>query len=62
MSHTTARRASGTILSQHRTSMGLVRYRWWEDSITIELLLLDEPTTILAVVPGNERPRHRERR
>jgi hypothetical protein len=39
--------------------MGLVRYRWWEGSITVELLLVDEPTAILAVVPGNDRPRRR---
>jgi hypothetical protein len=39
--------------------MGLVRYRQWNDMITIELLLLDEPTAILAVVPGNGRPRRR---
>jgi hypothetical protein len=39
--------------------MGLVRYRRWEDSITIELLLLDEPTAILAAVPGNDWPRRR---
>jgi hypothetical protein len=59
MRHTTSHRVAGTILSQHRTSRGLVRYRWWEDSITIELLLLDEPTAILAVVSGNDRPRRR---
>lgn len=46
----------GTVLSEHRTSMGLVRYRWWEGSITVELVLLDEPTAILAVVPGSDRP------
>jgi hypothetical protein len=39
--------------------MGLVRYRWWEGSTTVELLLLDEPTAILAVVPGSDRPRRR---
>lgn len=51
MSSTTRHRAVGTVLSEHRTSMGLVRYRWWEGSITVELLLLDEPTAILAVLP-----------
>jgi hypothetical protein len=30
--------------------MGLVRYRRLEGSIIVELLLLDEPTTILAVM------------
>lgn len=54
---TTPRRVAGTVLSEHRTSMGLVRYRWWEGSITVELLLVDEPTAILAVVPGSDRPR-----
>ena len=55
----TPHRVAGTVLSQHRTSMGLVRYRWWEGSITVDLLLLDEPTAILAVVPGSDRPRRR---
>jgi hypothetical protein len=55
----TRHRVAGTVLSEHRTSMGLVRYRWWEGAITVELLLLDEPTAILAVVPGPERPRRR---
>jgi hypothetical protein len=39
--------------------MGLVRYRWWPDSISVELLLLDEPTAILALVPGTNRARRR---
>jgi hypothetical protein len=52
MSSPTPRRVAGTVLSEHRTSMGLVRYRWWEGSITVELVLLDEPTAILAVLPG----------
>ena len=51
------RRVVGTTLSEHRTSMGPVRYRWWEGSITVELLHVDEPTAILAVVPGGDRPR-----
>jgi hypothetical protein len=50
------RRLAGTVLSEHRTSIGLVRYRWWEGSITVELLVLEEPTAILAVVPGSDRP------
>jgi hypothetical protein len=55
VSQTTPNRVTGTILSQHRTSMGLVRYRRWEDSITIELLLPDERTVTVAVVPGAAR-------
>ena len=50
-------RAAGTVLSEHRTSMGLVRYRWWEGSITVELLLLDEPTAVLAVLPATSPPK-----
>lgn len=57
MSSAIPHRVVGTVLSEHRTSMGLVRYRWWEGSITVELLVLDEPTAILAVVGGSERPR-----
>jgi hypothetical protein len=56
MSNTTPHRVAGSVLSEHRTSMGLVRYRWWESSITVEMLLLDEPTTVLAVVPNSDRP------
>jgi hypothetical protein len=41
--------------------MGLVRYRWWEGVITVELLLMDEPTAILAVVPGSDQPDRRRR-
>jgi hypothetical protein len=59
VSDTIRRRTAGTILSQHRTSMGLVRYRWWPGWIGVELLLLDEPTEVLAVVPGTERARRR---
>jgi hypothetical protein len=36
--------------------MGLVRYRWWEGAIIVELHPLDQPTAILAVVPGSDRP------
>ena len=54
MRDTRPRDTVGTVLSEHRTSMGLVRYRWWEGAICVELLLLDEPTAILAVVqPGS---------
>jgi hypothetical protein len=59
MSNRTARRTAGPILSQHRTSQGLVRYRWWPGWISVELLLLDEPTAILATVPGTDRVRRR---
>jgi hypothetical protein len=47
MSDTTPRRVAGNVISEHRTSHGLVRYRWWPGWISVELL--DEPTTILAV-------------
>jgi hypothetical protein len=53
------RPAAGTVLSVHRTSQGLIRYRWWPGSISVELLLLDEPTAVLAVVPGTDRARRR---
>jgi hypothetical protein len=39
--------------------MGVVRYRWWEGAVTVELLLLDELTAILAVVPGSAPPGRR---
>jgi hypothetical protein len=55
MSDTTPRRTAGTILSVHRTSLGLVRYRWWPGWIGVELLLLDEPSEILAMVPRTGR-------
>jgi hypothetical protein len=59
MSDTTPRRTAGTVLSVHRTSQGLVRYRWWPGQISLELLRLDEPTAILATVPGTDRARRR---
>jgi hypothetical protein len=52
MSSATPNHVAGAVLSEHRTSMGLVRYRRWEGSITVELLPLDEPTAILAVLPA----------
>jgi hypothetical protein len=55
VSNTTPRRVVGTVLSEHHLD-GPCRYRWWEGSITVELLLLVEPTVILAVVPGRDRP------
>lgn len=57
MKGTTPHRGAGTVLSEHRTSMGLVRYRRREGSIVVELLPLDEPTTILAVLPEARPPR-----
>jgi hypothetical protein len=54
MSTTTARRRAGTVLSVHRTSQGLVRYRWWPGRISVELQMLDQPATILATVPGTD--------
>ena len=56
MSSATPHRVAGTVLSEHRTSMGLVRYRWREGSITVELLQLDEPSAILAVLPAARPP------
>lgn len=47
---TTPHRVAGTVLSEHRTSMGLVRYRRWSGSIIVELLRPDEPAAILAMV------------
>jgi hypothetical protein len=37
--------------------MGIVRYRKWEGSITVELLRPDEPAAILTVVPASDRLR-----
>jgi len=59
MSSRTPRRTAGTVLSEHRTSMGLVRYRWWPDWTSVELLLVDEPTATLAAVPGSHNARRR---
>jgi hypothetical protein len=59
MSDTTPRRTAGTVLSVHRTSQGLVRYRWWPGRISVELLRLDEPAQMLALVPGTEPARRR---
>ena len=56
MSDTTRRRTPGTVLSEHRTSMGLVRYRWWPGRIGVELLR-DEPSEVLATVPETDRTR-----
>jgi hypothetical protein len=52
MSDTTPRRMAGTVLSVHRTSQGVVRYRWWPGRISVELLLLDDPAQILTLVRG----------
>jgi hypothetical protein len=54
MSNTTPHRTAGAVLSVHRTSMGLVRYRWWPGWIGVELVLLDEPTAVLAMVPSTD--------
>jgi hypothetical protein len=59
VSDRTPHRVAGTVLSEHPTSMGVVRYRWWEGAVTVELLLLDELTAILAVVPGSAPPGRR---
>jgi hypothetical protein len=54
MSDMNPRRTAGSVLSVHRTSQGLVQYRWWPGRITVELLPLDEPAQILALVPGTK--------
>ena len=54
MSTTTPSRTAGTVLSVHRTSQGLVRYRWWPGGISVELLRNDPPA-ILAMVAGTDR-------
>jgi hypothetical protein len=58
MSNTAPPRTAGTVLSVHRTSQGLVRYRWWPGWISVELLR-DEPPAILATVAGTDRGRRR---
>jgi hypothetical protein len=58
MTTTTSRQTAGTVLSVHRTSQGLVRYRWWPGSISVELLR-DESRAVLAVVAGTDRDRRR---
>lgn len=55
MNGDTAHRSSGTVLSEHRTSIGLVRYRRRSGTITVELLPHEGPAATLAVAP--ERPR-----
>jgi hypothetical protein len=44
--------ADGTIISEHRTSQGLVRYRRWPGCISVELL--GEPIAVLAAVRGTD--------
>jgi hypothetical protein len=51
MNTTTPHRTAGTVLSEHQTSQGLVRYRWWQGGISVELLRGEPPAT-LAVVSG----------
>jgi hypothetical protein len=45
--------ATGTVISVHRTSQGLIQYRRGPDRISVELL--GQPTTILAVVRDTDR-------
>jgi len=54
MRTTTPHRTAGTVLSVHRTSQGLARYRWWPGRISEELLR-DESPAILAVVAAADR-------
>jgi hypothetical protein len=50
----TPRRTDGSVLSAHRTSQGILRYRWWWPGwISVELLR-DEPAAIVATVPAAE--------
>jgi hypothetical protein len=54
MSNATPRRAAGSVLSAHRTSHGILRYRWWPGRISVELLR-EEPAAIVATVPAADR-------
>jgi hypothetical protein len=56
MNSFTPRRTVGTVLSVHRTSQGLVRYRWWPGCISVELLR-DESPAVLAMLAGTDRGR-----
>ena len=59
MNASTARPTAGTVLSVHRTSQGLVRYRWWPGGISVELLRDDPPALLAAVACGRRHaPRH----
>ena len=49
-------RTAGTVLSAHRTSQGLILYRWWPGGISVELLR-DEAPTVLTMVAGTDRGR-----
>jgi hypothetical protein len=51
MSNATPRRAAGSVLSAHRTSQGVLRYRSWPGRISLELLR-EEPAAIVATVPA----------
>jgi hypothetical protein len=55
---TTRRPAAGTVLSVHRTSQGLVRYRWWPTCISVELIRNDRPA-VLATVGASDGERLR---
>jgi hypothetical protein len=54
MNALTPRPTAGAVLSVHRTSQGLVRYRWWPGWISVELLR-DEPPPLLAAVARTDR-------
>ena len=58
MSDATPGRTAGTVLSAHRTSQGILRYRWWPGWISVELLR-EEPAAILATPPAADRAHHR---
>jgi hypothetical protein len=57
MSMSTPPTDAGTVISVHRTSQGLVRYRRWRGRISVELM--DKPGTVLAVVTRKTGPRNR---
>ena len=58
MSNATPRRTAGSVLSAHRTSQGILRYRWWPGWISVELLR-EEPAAIVATVPTADRAHRR---
>ena len=58
MGNATPRRTAGGVLSTHRTSQGILRYRWWPGRISVELVG-EQPATILATVPAADRAHRR---
>lgn len=58
MSNATPHRTAGSVLSAHRTSQGILRYRWWPGWISVELLR-EEPAAIVATAPVADHARRR---